>query len=134
LGHAMERSTRSKAKSSPAQPVVSNALLEVIEETIDILHTATYPSTQVCRPLTKHNVMDIALPTKLYEEYREEGGPVRNRTNFTRPITQIIAIRDAMWKAHNSGDIEGAEIMSEKFTTYLNRFEAFMKTGVIQDD
>ena len=91
----MERSTRSKAKSSPAQPVVSNALLEVIEETIDILHTATYPSTQVCRPLTKHNVMDIALPTKLYEEYREEGGPVRNRTNFTRPITQIIAIRDA---------------------------------------
>ena len=73
MGHTMERSTRSKAKSSPAQPVVSNALLEVIdgiiEETIDILHTATYPSTQVCRPLTKHNVMDIALPTKLYEEY-----------------------------------------------------------------
>ena len=43
------------------------------------------------------SIMDIALPTKLYEEYREEGGPVRNRTNFTRPITQIIAIRDAMW-------------------------------------
>ena len=61
-------------------------------------------------------------------------GPVWSRTNFTRPITQTIAIRDAMWKAHNSGDIEGAEIMSEKFTTYLNRFEAFMKTGVIQDD
>ena len=35
---------------------------------------------------------------------------------------------------HNSGDIEGASIMSDKFTTYLNRFEAFMKTGVIQDD
>ena len=39
-GSAMERSTRRKAKSSPAQPVVSNALLEVIEETIDILVSA----------------------------------------------------------------------------------------------
>ena len=125
---------RSKVKSGTAQPEVSDALLEVIEETMSILHTATYQSTQVCRPLTKHNVMDIALPTKLYEEYREAGGPVCSRTNFTRPITQTIAIRDAMWKAHNSGDIEGAEIMSDKFTTYLNRFEAFMKTGVIQDD
>ena len=30
----MERSTRSKAKSGTAQPEVSDALLEVIEETI----------------------------------------------------------------------------------------------------
>jgi hypothetical protein len=35
---------------------------------------------------------------------------------------------------HNSGGIDGVSIMSDKFTTYLNRFEAFKKTGVIQDD
>jgi hypothetical protein len=126
----MDRATRSKRKNGTLVVVaVYSELLDAIEETISVLDGATHRATL----LTKSNVMDIALPVELFKEYRAAGGPVAKRLDFKRPITQAIAIRDAIWKANDSGDMEEAQHMVDKFTTHLSGLEAFMKTGVIQD-
>jgi hypothetical protein len=108
---------------------VHGELLDVIEDTISVLDGSRHHATLV----TKSNVMDTALPVELFNEYRAAGGPVAKRIDFKRPITQAIAIRDAIWKANDSGDMEEAQHMVDKFTTHLSGLEAFMKTGVIQD-
>jgi hypothetical protein len=126
----MERATRSNRKNGTMVLVaVHGELLDVIEDTISVLDGSRHHATLV----TKSNVMDTALPVELFNEYRAAGGPVAKRIDFKRPITQAIAIRDAIWKAFDSGDMEEAQHMVDKFTTHLSGLEAFMKTGVIQD-
>ena len=126
----MERATRSNRKNGTMVLVaVHGELLDVIEDTISVLDGSTHRATLV----TKSNVMDIALPVELFNEYRAAGGPVAKRIDFKRPITQAIAIRDAIWKANDSGDMEEAQHMVDKFTTHLSGLEAFMRTGVQEE-